>query len=149
SARVVGVPRGRAGQQYQRVLRCLRRQARRQALSRAGRSGHDLVTCDLVVIGGGAAGEKAAVAAAFFGNRVALIEDLAEGPGGAVVHTGTLPSKTLRESALLLEDSRNRELFESARQRFLAETRSAADLTRRLAAVEATQTNQIRANLAR
>jgi NAD(P) transhydrogenase len=65
---------------------------------------------DLVVIGGGAAGEKGAVQAAFFGKKVALIE---KEPvlGGAMVNTGTLPSKTLRETALYLSGFRQRGLF--------------------------------------
>lgn len=57
-------------------------------------------TYDLVVIGSGPAGEKGAAQAAYFGKRVAVVE---RGPlGGACVHTGTLPSKCLRESALHL-----------------------------------------------
>ncbi|MBK7401542.1 MAG: Si-specific NAD(P)(+) transhydrogenase [Myxococcales bacterium] len=65
---------------------------------------------DLVVIGGGPAGEKGAAQAAYFGKRVALIEQAPE-PGGACVHTGTLPSKTLREAALVLSGYRNRHLY--------------------------------------
>jgi NAD(P) transhydrogenase len=65
---------------------------------------------DLVVIGGGPAGEKGAAQAAYFGKRVALIESAGE-PGGACVHTGTLPSKTLRETALYLSGYRNRHLY--------------------------------------
>ncbi len=65
---------------------------------------------DLVVIGGGPAGEKGAVQAAYFGKRVALVERAPE-PGGAAVHTGTLPSKTLRETALFLSGYRQRELY--------------------------------------
>lgn len=65
---------------------------------------------DLVVIGGGPAGEKGAAQAAYFGKRVALIESAPE-PGGACVHTGTLPSKTLREAALYLSGYRNRNLY--------------------------------------
>lgn len=65
---------------------------------------------DLVVIGGGPAGEKGAAQAAYFGKRVALIESAGE-PGGACVHTGTLPSKTLREAALYLSGYRNRHLY--------------------------------------
>ncbi|HSQ64071.1 MAG TPA: Si-specific NAD(P)(+) transhydrogenase [Polyangiaceae bacterium] len=65
---------------------------------------------DLVVIGGGPAGEKGAVQAAYFGKRVAVIEQARE-PGGAAVHTGTLPSKTLRETALFLSGYRQRELY--------------------------------------
>src|ERR1700734_3559570 len=65
---------------------------------------------DLVVIGVGPAGEKAAAQAAYFGKRVACIERAAE-PGGASVHTGTLPSKTLRETAIFLSGYRQRELY--------------------------------------
>lgn len=54
---------------------------------------------DLVVIGSGPAGEKAAVKAAYFGKKVALIEK-EKSFGGAGVQTGTIPSKTLKESAL-------------------------------------------------
>jgi NAD(P) transhydrogenase len=65
---------------------------------------------DLVVIGVGPAGEKGAAQAAYFGKRVACVEGAAE-PGGAAVHTGTLPSKTLRETALFLSGFRQRELY--------------------------------------
>src|SRR5438067_3911653 len=65
---------------------------------------------DLVVIGSGPAGEKGAVQAAYFGKRVAIVEREKE-PGGAAVHTGTLPSKTLRETALFLSGYRQRELY--------------------------------------
>jgi NAD(P) transhydrogenase len=104
---------------------------------------------DLVVIGGGPAGEKAAVAAAFFGKRVALIEASPHGPGGAAVHTGTLPSKTLRESALYLAGSKRRELFERFRHELWDRSTSAGDLTRRLATVRTLQAKQVAANLAR
>jgi NAD(P) transhydrogenase len=65
---------------------------------------------DLVVIGVGPAGEKAAAQAAYFGKRVACVER-AQDPGGAAVHTGTLPSKTLRETAIFLSGFRQRELY--------------------------------------
>ena len=65
---------------------------------------------DLVVLGAGPAGEKGAAAAAYFGRRVALVEQRAQ-PGGTSVHTGTLPSKTLREAALYLTGFRRRELY--------------------------------------
>jgi NAD(P) transhydrogenase len=63
-----------------------------------------------VVIGVGPAGEKGAAQAAYFGKRVACVER-AEEPGGAAVHTGTLPSKTLRETAIFLSGFRQRELY--------------------------------------
>jgi NAD(P) transhydrogenase len=65
---------------------------------------------DLVVLGGGPAGEKGAAQAAYFKKRVAVVE-AEEKPGGACVHTGTLPSKTLRESSLYLSGVRSRGLF--------------------------------------
>jgi NAD(P) transhydrogenase len=65
---------------------------------------------DLLVVGSGPAGEKGAAQAAYFGKRVAMIER-GRAPGGAAVHTGTLPSKTLRETALFLSGHRQRELY--------------------------------------
>jgi|CZKU01.1.fsa_nt_gi NAD(P) transhydrogenase len=65
---------------------------------------------DLVVLGVGPAGEKGAAQAAYYGKRVACVE-AARDPGGAAVHTGTLPSKTLRETALFLSGFRQRELY--------------------------------------
>jgi NAD(P) transhydrogenase len=62
---------------------------------------------DLVVIGSGPAGEKGAAQAAYFGKRVALVER-ERVPGGACVNTGTIPSKTLRESALHISGFRQR-----------------------------------------
>ncbi len=56
---------------------------------------------DMVVIGSGPAGQKAAVQAAKAGARVVVIEEGAH-PGGACVHRGTIPSKTLRETAVAL-----------------------------------------------
>jgi NAD(P) transhydrogenase len=56
---------------------------------------------DLVVIGSGPAGQKAAIAAAKLGKSVAII-DRREMIGGACVHTGTIPSKTLRAAILYL-----------------------------------------------
>lgn len=65
---------------------------------------------ELIVIGSGPAGEKAAVKAAYFGHKVALIE---KSPlfGGAGVVTGTLPSKTLKETALYLSGRYDRGLY--------------------------------------
>ncbi len=65
---------------------------------------------DLVVIGGGPAGEKGAAQAAYFGKRVCLI-DKSPRPGGAAVNTGTIPSKTLRETALYFSGLRQRGLY--------------------------------------
>jgi len=64
---------------------------------------------DLVVIGSGPAGEKAAAQAAYFGKQVALIERGLL--GGAGINTGTVPTKTLRESALYFSGLRQRGLY--------------------------------------
>lgn len=56
---------------------------------------------DLVVVGGGPAGQKAAVQGAKLGRKVMLIER-SKSVGGACVRFGTIPSKTLRETALAL-----------------------------------------------
>ena len=64
---------------------------------------------DLVVIGSGPAGEKGAAQAAYFGKRVCLVERQPT-LGGAASNTGTLPSKTLRETALYLSGYRQRGL---------------------------------------
>src|SRR5437764_385759 len=69
-----------------------------------------MATYDLVVIGSGPAGEKGAAQAAYFGRRVAIVERAAQ-LGGTCVHTGTLPSKTLRETALFLSGHRQRTLY--------------------------------------
>jgi NAD(P) transhydrogenase len=73
-------------------------------------AGMDDAPYDLVVIGSGPAGEKGAAQAAYFGKRVALVE---REPvlGGAAANTGTLPSKTLRETALTLSGFRARGLY--------------------------------------
>ena len=65
---------------------------------------------DLIVIGGGPAGEKGASKAAYYGKRVALIER-APYLGGAGINTGTVPSKTLRESALYFSGLQQRGLY--------------------------------------
>lgn len=65
---------------------------------------------DLVVVGAGPAGEKGAAQAAYFGKKVCLIER-APKPGGAAVNTGTIPSNTLRESAVLLSGLRRKGMY--------------------------------------
>ncbi|MCB9885595.1 MAG: Si-specific NAD(P)(+) transhydrogenase [Planctomycetes bacterium] len=62
---------------------------------------------DVVVIGSGPAGQKAAVQAAKAGKKVCVIEREV-GVGGACVHRGTIPSKTLRETAVHMAGFRTR-----------------------------------------
>lgn len=65
---------------------------------------------DLVVIGSGPAGQKAAIAAAKLGKRAAVVErrDMV---GGVCINTGTIPSKTMREAVLYLTGLNQRELY--------------------------------------
>jgi NAD(P) transhydrogenase len=56
---------------------------------------------DIIVIGSGPAGQRAAIQAAKFGKKVALVEKM-EVIGGAAINTGTIPSKTMREAVLHL-----------------------------------------------
>lgn len=65
---------------------------------------------DLIVLGGGPAGIVAATTAAGLGKRVALVDNHHE-LGGAGANTGTVPSKTLRETALALSGMRSRNLY--------------------------------------
>lgn len=66
---------------------------------------------DLVVIGSGPGGQKAAIAAAKLGKRVALVERQRELVGGVCLHTGTIPSKTIREAILHLSGFRQRAVY--------------------------------------
>src|SRR5260221_14432962 len=67
----------------------------------------DLQTYDLVVMGGGPAGNIAATVASSFGKSVVLVDSHQE-IGGAGINTGTVPSKTLREAALALSGLKSR-----------------------------------------
>src|SRR5215470_12654646 len=66
---------------------------------------------DLVVIGSGPAGQKGAIAAAKLNKRVAMVERSRLGPGGVCLHSGTIPSKTMREAILHLTGFHQREVF--------------------------------------
>ena len=64
---------------------------------------------ELVVIGSGPAGQKAAIQGAKLGKRVCIIEKNAV-LGGAGINTGTIPSKALREAVLYLSGATKRTL---------------------------------------
>ncbi|OBA60306.1 NAD(P)(+) transhydrogenase [Mycobacterium sp. 1100029.7] len=65
---------------------------------------------DMVVIGSGPGGQKAAIASAKLGKSVAVVER-GQMLGGVCVQTGTIPSKTLREAVLYLTGMSQRELY--------------------------------------
>lgn len=65
---------------------------------------------DLVVIGSGPAGEKAATQAALMRKSTAIVERHSV-QGGVCIHTGTIPSKTLRETVLYIAGLRQRSVY--------------------------------------
>jgi len=101
---------------------------------------------NLVVIGSGPAGEKGAAQAAYFGKRVALVER-EEVLGGAACNTGTLPSKTLRETAVTLSAFRSRDLY--GLDLSLRRQVTVQDLLLRENAVRATERLEIANNIKR
>jgi NAD(P) transhydrogenase len=100
---------------------------------------------DLIVIGGGPAGEKAAAAAAFWGKRVAVVERSPQ-PGGAMVG-GAVSSKTMREAALYLTGFQRRDTYEVGIE--LTPEIATTRLRRRTDEVVAMMTESAAANLAR
>ena len=72
---------------------------------------------DLIVIGSGPAGQKAAIAAAKQNRRVAVVERQRELLGGVCLHTGTIPSKTIREAILHLTGFRHRDVYDELYRR--------------------------------
>jgi len=72
---------------------------------------------DLVVVGSGPAGQKAAIAAAKQNRRVCVVERQRELLGGVSLHTGTIPSKTIREAILHLTGYRHRDVYEETYRR--------------------------------
>lgn len=84
---------------------------------------------DLIIIGSGPAGRRAAVQAAKAG-RTVLVVDRGRRVGGVSVHTGTIPSKTLRETVMNLSGWRERGFY--GRSYRVKQDISAQDLRRRL-----------------
>jgi NAD(P) transhydrogenase len=84
---------------------------------------------DLIVIGSGPAGRRAAVQGAKLGKRVLVVEH-GRRVGGVSVHTGTIPSKTLRETVLNLSGWRERGFY--GRGYRVKQDIGAADLLKRL-----------------
>jgi len=101
---------------------------------------------ELVVLGAGPAGEKGAAQAAFFGKRVLIVEPEPHF-GGASINTGTVPSKTLRESALYYSGLRQRGLY--GIDYSLKSGMTVKDLGHRARTVRQLQRDQIAENLER
>jgi NAD(P) transhydrogenase len=101
---------------------------------------------DMVVIGSGPAGEKAAAQAAYFGKRVAVVER-SPSPGGAVVLNAEIPSKTLRETALYVTGFRRRDVYGLGLT--LDPEATVAQLRARTAQVIETTADAVRRNLER
>lgn len=104
------------------------------------------VSYDLVVIGSGPAGQKGAIAAAKLGKRVAIVERR-QAVGGVCLHTGTIPSKTLREAILHFSGLRHRAFY--GRDYALKDDVSIGDLIFRVRTVMARELEVIRAQLKR
>jgi NAD(P) transhydrogenase len=99
---------------------------------------------DLVIIGSGPAGEKAAIHAAYHGYRVAVVEK-STSLGGAGVNTGTLPSKTLKETALYLSGALEKGLYGLDRE--FSRKPNALDLLFREKFVVKTESEEVRSEL--
>jgi NAD(P) transhydrogenase len=101
---------------------------------------------DLIVIGSGPAGQKGAIAAAKLRKRVAMV-DRTMMIGGVCVHTGTIPSKSVREAIFQLTGSAVR-TFYGSNYRGKNEV-SVQDLASRVSSIVSRETDVIRAQLRR
>ncbi|MFF5025210.1 Si-specific NAD(P)(+) transhydrogenase [Streptomyces collinus] len=101
---------------------------------------------DMLVIGSGPGGQKAAIAAAKLGRRVAVV-DRPDMLGGVSLHTGTIPSKTLREAVLYLTGLTQRDLYGQSYR--LKEDITVADLTARTRHVVGREVDVVRSQLTR
>ena len=104
------------------------------------------VKYDLIVIGSGPAGQRAAVAAAKMGKRVAVVE-ARQMVGGVCINTGTIPSKTMREAVLHLSGYNYRSVY-GVNYR-VKERITMADLAFRVQAVIKTEVDVTEAQLSR
>ena len=105
----------------------------------------DVNEYDLVVIGSGPAGQKSAICAAKLRKKVAII-DRKKTIGGVCVHTGTIPSKTLREAVLYLSGFRQRSFY--GRSYVLKDRIAMSDLVFRAQAVMAREIEVIKRSYA-
>ncbi|MBC6462796.1 Si-specific NAD(P)(+) transhydrogenase [Actinomadura sp. HBU206391] len=101
---------------------------------------------DLIVLGSGPGGQKAAIAAAKLGKRAAVVEKR-NMLGGVCINTGTIPSKTLREAVLYLTGLNQRELYGQSYR--VKDEITVADLGMRTQHVIGREIQVIRSQLAR
>src|SRR3954469_14728921 len=108
---------------------------------------HDVASAhfDLLAVGGGPAGQKAAIQAAKLGRRVALVEGTQL--GGCSVFSGTIPSKTLREAVLYLTGFSQRAIYGQSYR--VKSDITMEDLRTRSADVSQRESDVIRDQLAR
>jgi NAD(P) transhydrogenase len=101
---------------------------------------------DVLVIGSGPGGQKAAIAAAKLDRRVAIVErkDMI---GGVCLNTGTIPSKTLREAILYLTGLDQREMYGQAYR--VKDEITIADLSARTTHVVGREMDVVRSQLSR
>ena len=101
---------------------------------------------ELLVIGSGPGGQRAAIAAAKLDRRVAVVErpDML---GGVCLNTGTIPSKTLREAILYLTGVDQREIYGQSYR--LKDEITIADLTARTTHVVTRENDVVRSQLTR
>ena len=101
---------------------------------------------DVLVLGSGPGGQKAAIAAAKLGRKVGLVERR-NMIGGVCINTGTIPSKTLREAVLYLTGMSQRELYGQSYR--VKDDITISDLTARTSHVVGREVDVIRNQLAR
>src|SRR5215472_1269540 len=101
---------------------------------------------DLIVIGSGPAGQRAAIQASKAGKHVVVIEKR-EVVGGACINTGTIPSKTMREAVLHLSGYRYQSIYGVSYR--VKEKITMADLNFRVQHVIKTETDVTLAQLSR
>jgi NAD(P) transhydrogenase len=101
---------------------------------------------DVLVIGSGPGGQKAAIAAAKLGRRVAVVERPSM-LGGVCLNTGTIPSKTLREAVLYLTGLDQREMY--GQSYHVKDEITIGDLTARTHHVVSREADVVRSQLSR
>ena len=101
---------------------------------------------DLLVLGSGPGGQKAAIAGAKLGRRVGIVERR-QMVGGVCINTGTIPSKTLREAVLYVTGLSQREFYGQSYR--LKDEITVGDLTSRTQHVIGREIDVIRSQLAR